>query len=235
MDRNLFIDCIKKFGGEISDDKLNQFEIYSSLLVEWNEKMNLTAVTDPDGISVKHFLDSILPLYFVDMSKTESIVDIGTGAGFPGIPIKIMMPDVRMTLIDSLNKRVNFLNTVSDELGLDKITCVHGRAEEFGKNKDFREQFDAVVSRAVANMTILCEYCLPYVAVGGMFVALKAENSAQELDAARPMIGTLGGKVENVISAHLPMSDITRELIVIRKVAETPDKFPRRADKIKKG
>ena len=130
---------------------------------------------------------------------------------------------------------MNFLNTVSEELGLEKLTCVHGRAEDLGRNKDFREQFDAVVSRAVANMTVLCEYCLPYVAVGGMFVALKAENSADELDAARPMIGTLGGKVEDVIAAPLPMSDITRELIVIRKVAETPDKFPRRADKIKKG
>ncbi len=235
MNKQILTDGIAALSGEITEKQIEQFERYSKLLVEWNEKMNLTAVTDPDGISVKHFLDSILPLFFVDMSGIGTIADIGTGAGFPGLPIKIMMPDVHMTLIDSLNKRVNFLNTVSEEIGIDGITCIHGRAEELGRNRDFREQFDAVVSRAVANMTVLCEYCLPYVAVGGVFIALKAENSAQELDAARPMIGTLGGKVEQVISAPLPMSDIVRELIVIRKVAETPTKFPRRADKIKKG
>lgn len=235
MDKQIFIDGINELSGEVTEKQLGQLSRYSQLLVEWNEKMNLTAVTDPEGIAVKHFLDSILPLYHIDFSGVKTIADIGTGAGFPGIPIKIMGPDFKLTLIDSLNKRINFLNAVCEEIGVKDTECIHGRAEELGKNTDFREKFDAVVSRAVANMTVLCEYCLPFVAVGGMFVALKAENADDELDAAKPMIGTLGGRVEKVISAPLPMSDITRKLIIIRKVVATPTKFPRRADKIKKG
>lgn len=235
MDKQIFVDGINELSGEVTEKQLGQLSRYSQLLVEWNEKMNLTAVTDPEGIAVKHFLDSILPLYHIDFSGVKTIADIGTGAGFPGIPIKIMGPDFKLTLIDSLNKRINFLNAVCEEIGVKDTECIHGRAEELGKNTDFREKFDAVVSRAVANMTVLCEYCLPFVAVGGMFVALKAENADDELDAAKPMIGTLGGRVEKVISAPLPMSDITRKLIIIRKVVATPTKFPRRADKIKKG
>lgn len=234
MNKKLFTDGIEALSGNVSEAQLVQFEKYSRMLVEWNEKMNLTAVTDPDGIAVKHFLDSILPLYHINFDNISSIADIGTGAGFPGIPLKIMMPDKNVTLIDSLNKRINFLKAVCEETGLNGVECIHGRAEEMGKNKDYREKYDAVVSRAVANMTVLCEYCLPFVKVGGMFVALKAENADEELEAAKPMIGTLGGKVEEVIEAPLPMSDITRKLIVVRKVKETPPKFPRRADKIKK-
>ena len=234
MNKKLFTDGIEALSGNVSEAQLVQFEKYSRMLVEWNEKMNLTAVTDPDGIAVKHFLDSILPLYHINFDNISSIADIGTGAGFPGIPLKIMMPDKNVTLIDSLNKRINFLKAVCEETGLNGVECIHGRAEEMGKNKDYREKYDAVVSRAVANMTVLCEYCLPFVKVGGMFVALKAENADEELEAAKPMIGTLGGKVEEVIEAPLPMSDITRKLIVVRKVKVTPPKFPRRADKIKK-
>ncbi len=235
MNKQLFKDGISALSDNISDAQLESFEKYSELLVEWNEKINLTAVTDPDGISVKHFLDSILPIYHIDFDNCKEIADIGTGAGFPGIPIKIMRSDLKLTLVDSLNKRIKFLNTVADEIGLDNTICIHSRAEELGKNKNYREKFDAVVSRAVANMTVLCEYCLPFVKTGGMFVALKAENAKEELDSARAMIGTLGGRVEDVISAPLPMSDITRTLIVVRKVEPTPTKFPRRADKIKKG
>lgn len=234
MNKKLFTDGIEALSGNVSEAQLVQFEKYSRMLVEWNEKMNLTAVTDPDGIAVKHFLDSILPLYHINFDNISSIADIGTGAGFPGIPLKIMMPDKNVTLIDSLNKRINFLKAVCEETGLNGVECIHGRAEEMGKNKDYREKYDAVVSRAVANMTVLCEYCLPFVKVGGMFVALKAENADEELELAKPMIGTLGGKVEEVIEAPLPMSDITRKLIVVRKVKGTPPKFPRRADKIKK-
>lgn len=234
MNKKLFTDGIEALSGNVSEVQLVQFEKYSRMLVEWNEKMNLTAVTDPDGIAVKHFLDSILPLYHINFDNISSIADIGTGAGFPGIPLKIMMPDKNVTLIDSLNKRINFLKAVCEETGLNGVECIHGRAEEMGKNKDYREKYDAVVSRAVANMTVLCEYCLPFVKVGGMFVALKAENADEELELAKPMIGTLGGKVEEVIEAPLPMSDITRKLIVVRKVKGTPPKFPRRADKIKK-
>ena len=235
MNKKLFSDGIQALSGTVTEKQTELFAKYSEMLVEWNEKMNLTAVTDPDGISVKHFLDSILPIYHIDFDGCRSIADIGTGAGFPGIPLKIMMPDKRLVLIDSLNKRINFLKAITDEIGLDNTECIHGRAEEMGKKAEYREKFDAVVSRAVANMKVLCEYCLPFVKVGGMFVALKAENAEEELETAKPMIGTLGGKVEEVISAPLPMSDITRKLIVVRKVAPTPVKFPRRADKIKKG
>lgn len=235
MNKKLFADGIQALTATVTEEQIEQFAKYSELLVEWNEKMNLTAVTDPDGIAVKHFLDSILPIYHINFESVESIADIGTGAGFPGIPLKIMMPDKRLTLIDSLNKRINFLNAVVEEIGLRNAKCIHGRAEEMGKKAEYREKFDAVVSRAVANMKVLCEYCLPFVKVGGMFVALKAENAEEELEAAKPMIGTLGGKVEKVITVPLPMSDITRELIVVRKVAPTPVKFPRRTDKIKRG
>ncbi len=234
MDRKIFLDGISVLGGEISAIQTEQFAKYSSMLVEWNEKMNLTAVTDDEGISVKHFLDSILPLYHIDFAGIKNIADIGTGAGFPGLPIKIMRPDISLTLIDSLNKRINFLNEVTEELELKDVTCIHGRAEECGHKKELREKFDAVVSRAVANMTMLAEFCLPFVKKGGLFIALKAENSEEELKEAKAMIGNLGGEVRDVISAKLPMSDIIRTFIVIEKVKETPKTFPRRADKIKK-
>ncbi len=234
MNEKIFKDGMTVLGSEVSEKQVEQFNKYSALLTSWNEKMNLTAVTDPDGIAVKHFLDSVLPLYNIDFSNCEKIADIGTGAGFPGIPLKIMRPHTELCLIDSLNKRIGFLNTVVEELGLDSVTCIHGRAEELGHKAELRESFDAVVSRAVANMTVLCEYCLPFVKVGGMFVALKAEGAEEELTLAKAMIGSLGGEVEAVIDAPLPMSDIVRKLIVIRKVRATDKKFPRRADKIKK-
>lgn len=234
MNEQLLRDGLSALSAEVSIGQLDMFSRYSSLLTQWNEKMNLTAVTDSDGIAVKHFLDSVLPLYHVDFSGVKTIADIGTGAGFPGLPIKIMRTDMELTLVDSLNKRISFLNAVIDELGLEKVTCIHGRAEELGHKAELRGSFDAVVSRAVANMTVLCEYCLPFVKTGGMFVALKSENVAEELAAAKPMIGNLGAEVETVVSAPLPMSDITRTLIIVRKTGETPKKFPRRADKIKK-
>ncbi len=234
MDRKIFLDGIEALGGKVSDIQITQFEKYSRLLVEWNEKMNLTAVTDDEGIAVKHFLDSILPLYYIDFEEIKSIADVGTGAGFPGLPIKIMRPDISLTLIDSLNKRINFLNQVTDALELNDVTSIHARAEDAGHKKELRQKFDAVVSRAVANMTMLSEYCLPFVKKGGLFIALKSENSEEELKDAKAMIGNLGGEVRDVISAKLPMSDIIRTFIVIEKVKERPKNFPRRADKIKK-
>ena len=234
MNEKLFTDGVAFLSGKVSKKQVAQFDAYSKLLVEWNEKMNLTTVTDPDGISIKHFLDSILPIYYIDFSQFKSIADIGTGAGFPGLPIKIMCQNINLTLIDSLNKRINFLNNVVQDLELNNVQCIHGRAEELGHKSELREQFDAVVSRAVANMTVLCEYCLPFVKIGGYFIALKSENAEDELLSAKPMIVTLGGEVEEVIDAPLPMSDITRKLIVIKKIRETDRKFPRRADKIKK-
>lgn len=234
MNKEILIKGADSLNMQLSERQIQQFSEYSRLLVEWNEKMNLTAVTDPDGISVKHFLDSILPLSYIKIKENVSIADIGTGAGFPGIPIKIMREDTVLTLVDSLNKRINFLKTVSDEIGLENTECIHGRAEELARKSEFRDSFDVVVSRAVANMTVLCEYCLPFVKKGGMFVALKADNAMDEINSAKSMIGNLGGEIEEVISAALPMSDMTRTLVVVRKKDDTPKQFPRRSDKIKK-
>lgn len=234
MNEKIFRDGMTELGTEVTEKQVQDFHKYSALLKEWNEKMNLTAVTDDDGIAVKHFLDSILPLYCVDFKYVKSIIDVGTGAGFPGLPIEILRPDIKITLFDSLNKRINFLNAVKDELKLSNVTCVHGRAEEFGKKEEYREEYDMAVSRAVANMTVLCEYCLPFVKVGGRFLALKAEGAEEEISDAKAMIETLGGKIEDVISIKLPQSDITRCIAVVRKVKKTPEKYPRRADKIKK-
>ncbi len=233
MNKTLFQDGIKALGGSLTESQLSQFEKYSALLKEWNQKMNLTAITDDDGISVKHFLDSILPLYHTEIPQNASVADIGTGAGFPGIPLKILRPDLRITLVDSLNKRITFLETVVEELGLENVTCIHGRAEELGKDNKFREKFDLVTSRAVANLRVLGEYCLPLVKVGGQFLALKAESVDEELLEAKPMLGSLGGGKPQVISAPLPGSDMTRKLVLIPKEKNTPPQFPRRANKIK--
>ena len=234
MNKEIFLDGMKQLSANIEDEQIEKFEKYSAMLIEWNQKMNLTAVTDADGISIKHFLDSVLPIYHTDLNECQAIADVGTGAGFPGIPLAIMLPQVRFTLIDSLNKRVTFLKEVCAALSLNNVECVHARAEELGKTAQFREKFDAVVSRAVANMTVLCEYCIPYVKVGGKFIALKSEDCEDEISAAKPMIGTLGAAIERNITVPLPQSDIVRRLVVIKKVKNTPEKFPRRADKIKK-
>lgn len=234
MNQTLFTQGIKALNLTADEGQLAQFSAYSALLKEWNENINLTAIVDDDGIAVKHFLDSILPFAHVELPQGASLADVGTGAGFPGLPMKIMRPDLQVTLIDSLQKRIRFLETVCDTLHLDGITCVHGRAEELGKDKSYREQFDVLVSRAVANLKVLCEYCLPFVKTGGIFVALKAQELEDELAEAKAMIGSLGGKVEQMIEAPLPQSDIVRNLVVIRKVSPTPPQFPRRANKIKK-
>jgi 16S rRNA (guanine527-N7)-methyltransferase len=234
MNQPLFTQGLEELNLTANETQLSQFSAYSSFLKEWNEKMNLTAIVDDDGIAVKHFLDSILPLAHLPLPQSIKVADIGTGAGFPGIPLKIMRPDFQVTLVDSLQKRITFLETVCNELALEQVTCIHGRAEELGKDRSYREQFDVLFSRAVANMKVLSEYCMPFVKVGGLFVALKAEDSETELQEAKAMIGSLGGKVEQVLAVPLPHSDITRKLMVIRKVSPTPPQFPRRANKIKK-
>lgn len=233
MNRELFLNGLKKLNIEITDIQTEQFEKYSDLLKEWNEKINLTAITDDDGISIKHFLDCILLLKYIDINENASVADIGTGAGFPGLPVKIMRSDVSLCLVDSLNKRINFLNEVKTQLGLDDVQCIHSRAEELARKREYREKFDFVLSRAVANMTVLCEYCLPFLRIGGTFVALKSSEIKEETDEALSMIGNLGGKVKEIISAPLPESDITRSLVVIEKVRETPKSFPRSSKRIK--
>ena len=231
MNKQLFEQGLSKLELEADSKTIEKFVQYSELLKEWNEKINLTAITDDDGITIKHFLDSVLPLKIVDI-ENQSLADIGTGAGFPGLPLKLLRPDIKLTLIDSLNKRIKFLEHVCDELEIDDVVYIHGRAEELGR-KELRESFDIVVSRAVANMTALSEYCLPFVKPGGKFIALKAQDSEAEISAARSIIGNLGGKITEMVDVPVPLSDITRTLIIIEKIKPTPKVFPRTAKKIK--
>ena len=224
-------------GGMTVDDKqYAAFSRYAELLCEWNEKMNLTAITDPEGIALKHFYDSVYPFALLPPPEGASLIDVGTGAGFPAVPLKIYRGDIDITLLDGLNKRVNFLKAVSDELGLG-AECLHGRAEEAGRfmkeGTPLRERFDAASARAVASLRELCEYCLPFVRVGGRFYALKGKTGHDELAEAENAIKTLGGKVGEVKGYTLPNGD-ERVLAVIEKVSRTPDKYPRNAGQMKK-
>ena len=187
----------KAEGFALSDNQLAAFQQYAELLVEWNQKMNLTAITEPEEIAVKHFVDSLMLLKYIDIPENAALIDVGTGAGFPGIPIKIFSPSVQVALLDALNKRVGFLNTVSEALGQNN-QCLHLRAEEGGRKPELREQFDVATARAVASMATLAEYCLPYVKVGGVFAALKGFEIEAELEEAKPAIKLMGGKIERV-------------------------------------
>lgn len=225
-------DWCEKNSIKITEKQLSQFETYASLLKEWNEKMNLTAITDDEGIAVKHFIDSISVLKCVDLKRDSSLIDIGTGAGFPGVPIKIMRPDIELTLLDSLNKRLIFLEEVCSKIGID-ADILHARAEEFGQNPDYREKFDYSVSRAVANLPSLCEYCIPYIKVGGMFISMKGPDGDSEIEAAKNAVSILGCKIAKTDELLLP-DDNRRSIIQITKTKETPKKYPRRGVKINK-
>lgn len=204
---------------------------YGELLLEKNKVMNLTAITEPEDVAALHFLDSAALLTLADF-KGKSVVDVGTGAGFPGMPIKILEPTVQMTLLDSLGKRINFLQEVCDDLGLTEVACVHARAEEFAAAH--RQSFDFAVSRAVANLAVLCELCLPLVKVGGYFLSMKSVDSGEELEQARKAIRTLGGTVERTMDYRIPGTDVKHRVILIKKTAKTPEKYPRPFAKIKK-
>lgn len=217
---------------EITEKQLSQFETYASLLKEWNEKMNLTAITDDEGIAVKHFIDSISVLKKVDFRQNSKLIDIGTGAGFPGIPIKIMRPDINITLLDSLNKRLIFLSEVCSEIGTE-CEILHARAEEFGQKPEYREKFDYSVSRAVANLPSLCEYCIPYVKVGGKFISMKGPDGEAEIESAKNAINILGCRLSNKDELILP-DDNKRMIIQIEKISKTPQKYPRGGVKINK-
>lgn len=224
-----FIRQLKELELELNETQLQQFERYYELLVEWNKVMNLTAITEYEEVYEKHFLDSLAIVKVEDINKVESIIDIGTGAGFPGIPLKIAFPHLKVVLLDSLNKRINFLNTVIEELGLENVETLHGRAEDYAKKAEYREQADLCVSRAVANLSTLSEYCLPYVKVDGKFIPYKSGEITTEADEAKKAVGILGGNVKKILKFHLPDSDITRSFVVIEKKKTTPKKYPRKA------
>lgn len=225
IDKKNFTEELEMLGVSVSDRQFGRFDKYAEMLVSYNEKVNLTALTAPEDIAEKHFIDSILPFLHFSLKKNASVIDVGTGAGFPSCPLKIVKEDIALTLVDSLNKRVNFLKMLSDELSLD-AKCIHARAEELGKDPDYREKFDIATARAVANLPMLCEYCLPFVKVGGYFAALKGSRGADEAKEAYTAVKTLGGKLQEVYEYSLPSGD-SRTLIVIKKISQTPSKYPR--------
>lgn len=213
----------------LSERQEEQFMRYYELLAEWNKVMNLTGITEFDEVMQKHFLDSLSIVKEIQEKKEMRILDIGTGAGFPGIPLKIMFPEWEIVLLDSLNKRIKFLDEVISQLNLENIRTIHGRAEDFARKEDMRESFDLVVSRAVANLSSLSEYCIPYVRENGMFVSYKASNVEQELEEAKKAIHVLGGSLKTVREFQIPGTDIDRTFVVIQKVKKTPGKYPRKA------
>ena len=228
-DTTQFEKDLSEIGVTLTEQQINQFLRYYELLVEWNEKMNLTAITTYDEVMKKHFVDSLSLIKTYDISKQVKVIDVGTGAGFPGLALKIAYPALQVTLLDSLNKRINFLNEVIAQLGLTGVETVHGRAEDFAKPNMLREKFDLCVSRAVANMSTLSEYCLPFVKVGGEFISYKSEKIDEEMSKAKNAISILGGKLQRNEEFYLPDSDIYRNLAVIKKTKETPKKYPRKA------
>ncbi len=216
-------------GIQLSDIQKKQFDKYYELLVEWNKVMNLTGITEYEEVNEKHFLDSVSIVKTLDLNTIETVIDIGTGAGFPGIPLKIVFPHLKIVLLDSLNKRIQFLNRVIEELNLEDISTIHGRAEDFAKQTGYREQFDLCVSRAVANLSTLSEYCLPYVKVGGSFIPYKSGEIDDEVESAKNAVHLLSGKIKNIIKFKLPETEIGRSFVIINKTNNTPRKYPRKA------
>lgn len=223
---NFFLDE----GFDITEEQYGKFDAFAETLAEWNKKINLTGITDPEGIAVKHFLDSVLPLKFIDIPENASLIDVGTGAGFPGVPLKIYRPDIKLTLLDSLNKRINFLTEACKAADI-TAECVHGRAEDLGRAPEYREKYDVAIARAVAAMSVLTEYCLPFVKVGGAFAAMKGPN--ENYRDGEKAVKTLGGEIADVKEYALPNGD-KRALIIVKKISATAGKYPRGGGQISK-
>lgn len=231
MDKDFLVNSFEKIGISLENEQIDKFNKYYELLIEKNKVMNLTGITEYKDVVIKHFLDSVLTYKSILKEDTETIIDIGTGAGFPGIPLKIIFPEKKFLLLDSLNKRINFLNEVIENLELKEIDAVHGRAEELGHKKEYREKFDLCVSRAVSNLSTLSEYTLPFIKVNGRFISYKANNSDEEIDNAKTAIKILGGKIIADEKINLPSEDeeILRRFIIIKKIKNTEKKYPRKA------
>ncbi|MFQ7119659.1 MAG: 16S rRNA (guanine(527)-N(7))-methyltransferase RsmG [Intestinibacter sp.] len=225
---------IEDFGIEASDKMLADFQKYKEILVEWNQKMNLTGIEDEKEVFIKHFLDSISAVSKGYIKNGMSLIDVGTGAGFPGMPLRISLPDLKVTLLDSLNKRINFLQEVANQIDIDDIEFIHGRAEDFGKDENYRECFDIATARAVAGLPALMEFCVPFVKVGGHFVCLKGPNANLELEESKKAMEVLGIEYIEKIDIKLPEIDLDHNILVFKKVKNTPSKYPRQAGKVTK-
>lgn len=230
----LMKEACEEVGLELTEDQYNKFIDYMKLLQEWNEKINLTAITEDEDVIKKHFIDCIKIFKSNAVKNAKSIIDVGTGAGFPGLPIAIMNPDVKVVLLDSLNKRINFLNLVVKELGLTNVTTIHSRAEDGARNPELREKFDVATSRAVANMAVLSEFCLPYVKKNGHFVALKGPAIEEELENGKAAIKILGGELKNIIEVSIEGTDLRHNIVEVLKVKECNKKYPRKAGTVNK-
>ncbi len=224
-----FAEQLEEKGIELSNLQLEQFESYYRLLVQWNEVMNLTGITEHAAVYEKHFYDSITASFHADMNKINSLADIGSGAGFPSIPLKICFPHLKIVIVDSLNKRIQFLNEVVKELGLDNVACLHGRAEDLARKEEYRDQFDMVTARAVAKLNVLNEFCLPFTKKNGIFIAMKGTQLLEEMKEAKKSLTELKGKVVSNHQLKLPIEQSDRHLVIIQKTDHTPKKYPRKA------
>ena len=223
------IDEMNKLGISLTEQQSEQLYEYYRLLVEWNSFMNLTGITEISEVVQKHFVDSLSIVKVKNMNDVDNLIDVGTGAGFPGLPLKIVFPHLKVTLLDSLNKRIDFLNAVIEKTGLTGSETFHGRAEDYAKDAAYREKYDLCVSRAVANLATLSEYCLPYVKVGGMFIPYKSGEIDEEVKGSKKAVKVLGGEIEDVVKFELPGTDIGRSFVKIHKVKNTAKKYPRKA------
>jgi 16S rRNA (guanine527-N7)-methyltransferase len=229
MDINTFLKALQDQGIELNEKQQGQFHRYFEILVEWNEKMNLTAITDQEGVYLKHFYDSLTAAFYYDFHQPLRICDVGAGAGFPSLPLKIVFPQLKVTIVDSLKKRITFLNHLAHELELNDVAFYHDRAENFGKNVNFREGYDLVMARAVARMSVLSELCLPLATKGGRFIAMKGPNLREEMEDANVAIQTVGGEILDVHTFELPEEGSERNIAIIEKRRKTPKKYPRKA------